>query len=96
MSEHDFANIDSLLFDIMRLAIFNHFSTDKSANAIYSDFLLHDKSFQNIVLHFFSNLSSKDFQDMIQNLYFYDKKNMPKVIQIKCVSFWSKMKIRNK
>jgi hypothetical protein len=96
MSEHDFANIDSLLFDIMKLAIFNHFSTDKSANTIYYDFLLHDKSFQNIVLHFFSNLSSKDFQDIIQNLYFYDKKNMPKDVQTKCISFWSKMKIRNK
>jgi hypothetical protein len=92
MSENNIATIDFLLFDIMRLAIFNHFSTNKSANAIYSDFLLHDKSFQNIVLHFFSNLSSKDFQDMIQNLYFYDKKNMPKAIQIKCVSFWSKMR----
>lgn len=92
MSKHDFANIDSLLFDIMKLSIFNHFSTDKSANAIYSDFLLNDKSFQNIVLNFFSNLSSKDFQDIIQNLYFYDKKNMPKAIQIKCVSFWTKMR----
>lgn len=92
MSKHDFANIDSLLFDIMKLAIFNHFSTDKSANAIYYDFLLHDKSFQNIVLNFFSNLSSKDFQDIIQNLYFYDKKNMPKAIHMKCVSFWTKMR----
>ena len=91
MSEHDLSTIDSLLFDIMKLAIFNHFSTDKSANAIYSDFLLNDKSFQNIVLNFFSNLSSKDFQDIIQNLYF-DKKNMPKEIQTKCVSFWTKMR----
>ena len=91
MSEHDLSTIDSLLFDIMKLAIFNHFSTDKSANTIYYDFLLHDKSFQNIVLNFFSNLSSKDFQDIIQNLYF-DEKNMPKAIQIKCVSFWTKMR----
>jgi hypothetical protein len=88
------SNIDSLLFDIMKLVIFDYFCTDKSANMIYYEFLLHDVSFQNIVLDFFSNLSSKDFEYIIKNLYFYDKKNMTENIKIKCVSFWSKMSLR--